>query len=438
MKNRLLLGCIADDFTGGSDAASFLAAGGMNTILLSEIPEPGFTLPEDAEAAVITLKSRTQETSGAVADSLAAIRWLKEAGASHFYVKYCSTFDSTPEGNIGPIADAVLTELNAEGSILCPALPANERVVKNGILYVKGVPLAESPMKDHPLTPMWESRISLLMAPQSKYRCLELHADLLAEGPAAVTSAVTAFAASVAERDANGCPHWYLIPDYETEEDAEKLADLFYKMKILTGGSGILKALAGKLLKEEGSAPEGSRSGGADAYEGTEGPAVIVAGSCSVATHAQTTRYEKDGGPSFRLSDEGVASGEENPEAVWQKMGSFSAPLIYSYDTPEGLKNKRNEAGRALAAKIEATLAETAASAMRHGAKRIIAAGGETSGAVTLALGFKAYRIGRSVAPGVPVMTPLDDPSIRLVLKSGNFGQEDFFERALRLTGKEN
>ena len=126
--SNLILGCIADDFTGGSDAASFLAAGGMNTILLTEIPDDSYQLPADAEAAVITLKSRTQETASAVADSLRAIRWLRSAGASHFYVKYCSTFDSTPAGNIGPIVDAVLEELNADGTILCPALPANGRI----------------------------------------------------------------------------------------------------------------------------------------------------------------------------------------------------------------------------------------------------------------------------------------------------------------------
>ncbi len=435
MSNKLILGCIADDFTGGSDAASFLAAGGMNTVLLSEIPGPDFVLPDDVRAAVITLKSRTQETGAAVADSLAAIRWLKGAGASHFYVKYCSTFDSTPKGNIGPIVDAVLEELSEEGTILCPALPANERVVRDGILYVKGIPLAESPMKDHPLTPMRESRISLLMRPQGKYESLELHAGDLSRDDESVLALISAFTGRITPDPASGQKHWYLIPDYVDDQDAERLAHLFGDMRVLTGGSGILTALARRFMASEFSAP--LQEGGAAAYEGTTGPAVIVAGSCSVATHAQTTRYERDGGASFRLSDEGIASGVENPASIWEKMSFSGAPLIYCYDTPEGLAKKRNEAGRQLAAKIEATLAGTAAYAMKHGVTRIIAAGGETSGAVTQALGYKAYRIGKSVAPGVPVMTPLENPSIRLVLKSGNFGQEDFFERALKLTGKE-
>jgi len=416
---NLILGCIADDFTGGSDAASFLAAGGMNTILLTEIPDSTYTLPEDAEAAVITLKSRTQETAAAVEDSLAAIRWLHEAGASHYYVKYCSTFDSTPAGNIGPIVDAVLTELDADGTILCPALPANGRVVREGILYVKGVPLAESPMKDHPLTPMWESRISLLMKPQGKYDSLEIHAGEL-NGPAeALDKKIKAFTGS---RE-----HWYLVPDYTDDKDAARIASLFGAMKVLTGGSGILTELAKKLKVLDAEAVP---------YEGTDGPAVIVAGSCSTATRAQTLWYEAGGGKSLRLSDEAILDGTQDSAAIWEQMKDDPAPLIYSYDTPEGLKKKRNEAGRKLAARIEETLAQTAVEAMKGGVRRIIAAGGETSGAVTKALGYKSYRIGESVAPGVPVLTPLDEPSLRLVLKSGNFGQEDFFGRALALTAK--
>lgn len=417
--NHLILGCIADDFTGGSDAASFLAAGGMNTILLSEIPGEDFILPEQVEAAVITLKSRTQETDSAVADSLAAVRWLKEAGASQFYVKYCSTFDSTPEGNIGPITDAVLEDLGAAGTILCPALPANQRIVRDGILYVKGIPLAESPMKDHPLTPMWESRISLLMKPQGKYDSMEIHQDQLYASDEELNASVNTFI--------SGKDHWYLIPDYTDEKDAERIVDLFGNMKVLTGGSGILTALARRLTKNETGEAE---------YCGTEGPAIIVAGSCSTATHAQTLWYENHGGVSLRLNDEDILSGAQTPASIWQQMHGEKAPLIYSYDTPEGLKKKRNPEGRKLASKIENTLAETAALAMRKGVTRIIAAGGETSGAVTKALGYKAYYIGASVAPGVPVMTPVDNPSVRLVLKSGNFGQEDFFDRALELTAR--
>ena len=423
MENRLVLGCIADDFTGGSDAASFLAAGGMRTVLLAGLPPEGFVLPEGTEAAVITLKSRTQEPQEAVRDSLQALLWLKAAGASRFYLKYCSTFDSTPRGNIGPVTDACLEELGEAGTILCPALPANGRTVKDGILYVKGVPLAESPMKDHPLTPMRESRISLLMKPQGKYECLELDREALSLPEEALRDRIAAFAA-VKE-------HWYLVPDCETDADAARITDCFGDMRFLTGGSGILEPLGQRLKPENKTAyPVGKASAG------TAGKAVLVAGSCSTATHAQTLWYEKQGGRTYRLSDVGILSGKENAERIWEQVRDAEAPLVYAYDSPEGLAKKRDEDGRRLAAAIEDVLAQTVVRAVQDGAVRIISAGGETSGAVTKALGYRAYFIGRSVAPGVPVMIPVENPKVRLVLKSGNFGQEDFFARALAMTGE--
>lgn len=416
---KLIFGCIADDFTGGSDAASFIAAGGMNTILCSGIPEPDFILPEGTDAVVIALKSRTQETSAAVADSLAAIRWLQAQGAEHFYVKYCSTFDSTPKGNIGPILDAVIEHLDSKFSVLCPALPANGRVVKDGILYVKGVPLAESPMKDHPLTPMWASRITELMAPQSRYEAMELHSDLIRGSREQVQQAMDAFC-----RERSRC---YFVPDYETDEDAARIASLFGDWKVLSGGSGILTALAQKLLPAGKSAATAS---------GTSGSAVILAGSCSTATHAQTEYLLSHGGKAVRLEDEALLSGEATAEKIWEaaKALDTDAPLVYAYDTPEGLQAKRCDNGRELAAIIENTISKIAVLSIRDGVTRIIVAGGETSGAVTKALGYSAFRIGQSIAPGVPILIPVDQPSIRLVLKSGNFGQEDFFFRALEMT----
>ena len=171
-KQVIKIGCVADDFTGGSDAASFLCEGGLNTILISGIPEERFILPEECEAVVIALKSRTQNTEEAVKDSLRAVRWLKNAGTEKYYFKYCSTFDSTPEGNIGPVTDAVMDELGENRTILCPALPDNGRTVKEGILYVNGVRLEDSTMRNHPLTPMTKSRIADLMEPQGKYASL--------------------------------------------------------------------------------------------------------------------------------------------------------------------------------------------------------------------------------------------------------------------------
>ncbi len=419
--NRILrIGCVADDFTGGSDAASFLALGGMKTILISGIPGPDMDLPEDCEAAVIALKSRTQEKTQAVSDTLAAVRWLKGMGAQKFYFKYCSTFDSTPDGNIGPVTDALMEELGVSSTILCPALLANGRTVKDGVLYVNGVRLEDSSMKDHPLTPMRKSRISELMEPQGKYASLEIGSGLLRD-PAAVAEKKEAFAASH--------HRFYIIPDYQDEADAKAIVDLFGDMTLMTGGSGILTALARSL------------NSGKEVFRGFprgSGKALIVAGSCSAATRAQELWYEKTGALMVRLSDEGILSGKEDPEHLWQLICEADAPAVYSYDTPEGLALKRNEEGRALAAKVERTLAQLALTAVNNGVRRIIAAGGETSGAVTETLGYRAFWIGESIAPGVPVLIPLEAPDIRLVLKSGNFGQEDFFGRALAMTGGQN
>lgn len=416
MSTKLILGCVADDFTGGSDAASFLAAGGMNTVFCNGIPNEDFRLPEDCDAVVIALKSRTQQTDAAVADSIAAISWLRDQGASHYYIKYCSTFDSTPKGNIGPILDGVLEHLGEKTSLLCPALPANDRKVLDGILYVKGIPLAESPMKDHPLTPMWESRVAKLMEPQSRYASMELHRDLLYREND-LRAAVASFAADK-ER-------YYLIPDYAEDADAEQIVKLFGDLAVLSGGSGILTALARHLK------PDANASVGVPA---AHGPAIIVAGSCSVATNAQREYYLAQGGKALRLEDDLLLNGRQNPETLWQQAKTLGdAALVYAYETPEGLKAKRDEKGKALSALIEQNLSGTAALAVKDGVCRVISAGGETSGAVTKALGFQAFRIGNSIAPGVPIMMPLEQPQVRLVLKSGNFGQEDFFVRALKM-----
>ena len=422
MPGKLLFGCVADDFTGGSDAASFLALGGMKVILCSCVPDRDFVLPDDCEGVVVALKSRTQASADAVADSLAAVAWLKERGAKRFYFKYCSTFDSTPQGNIGPVTDAILRETGVQETILCPALPANDRRVRNGILYVKGVPLAESPMRNHPLTPMTESRIAELMTPQGAYECVEVHLDELRGDVAAVRAKLAAFR--------TGREHFYIVTDCDNDADCERIAELFGTLPFLTGGSGILTALARKIT---------GRREGKSTFSGVAGEAVIVAGSCSTATRAQELWYERQGGTTVRLNDAALLEGSETPEAVWagiQRLNA-SAPLIYSYDTPEGLAHKRNAQGAALAGLIERTLSGVAALALKNGRTRIIAAGGETSGAVTQALGFKAFWIGDSIAPGVPVMIPVENPKVRLVLKSGNFGQEDFFGRALAATGKE-
>ncbi len=413
----MLLGCIADDFTGASDAASFLVKGGMQTLLLNGVPE---NINEDdvaqADAVVIALKTRTQETISAVADSVSSIKWLKAHGAKHFYVKYCSTFDSTPEGNIGPINDAVMEYLQVDHTLLCPSLPVNGRIVKDGTLYVNGVPLAESHMKNHPLTPMHESNIVLLMNPQSKYASYELGTK-------------QGWTEKIQQLQAEG-KAFYLVPDYETDEDAKNIVEFFGDEVLLTGGSGLLTAWGEYLChgKQEDEA----------ALSGTEGQGLLLAGSCSKATLAQIAYSQKSGVASYKLKPAEILSGQQGLDDVREFIDSHpnEAVLIYSSETPEYLESIRGTDLPAFSAALEKMMADIAVMARDNGITRIIVAGGETSGAVTKALDYSAYWIGPSIAPGVPMMAPVEKQDLRLVLKSGNFGQEDFFQRALDLTGK--
>ncbi len=408
-----VLGCIADDFTGASDAASFLVKGGMSVCLYNGVPDRGGPAA-GTQAIVIALKSRTQETKGAVADSLAAAGFLLEQGAKQLYFKYCSTFDSTPEGNIGPVADALMERVGAPYTLLCPSLPANGRTVEKGELFVNGVPLHRSHMKDHPLTPMGDCRIDRLMAPQSRYPSRVLAREEL-EGFRAPESPC------------------YLIPDYATDEDGRRIARAFGKLPLLTGGSGLLEHLAGEWTGEtagKGTIPK----------SGTRGRALLLAGSCSKATLGQIAWYQAQGKPSYKLDPAALLNGTQTPEDAWDFVaacqGTGDAVLVYSSDSPERVREYQKLGAGKVAALLEGITAGLAQKAVEAGFTRIISAGGETSGAVTKGLGFRSYLIGPSVAPGVPVMVPAQAPNIRLVLKSGNFGGEDFFGKALEMTGE--
>lgn len=417
-----ILGCIADDFTGASDAASFLVKGGMSVRLYNGIPDvrSEYLPEEEPQAVVIALKSRTQETSAAVADTLKAAQYLLARGVKQIYFKYCSTFDSTPAGNIGPAADALMDLMNVPCTLLCPALPVNGRTVEDGKLMVNGIPLHESHMKNHPLTPMWDCRIDRLMEPQSRYSCHILHTEDLRKGMPEI----------LADEP------YYLIPDYRTPEDGKRIADVFGQLPLLTGGSGLLEPLAQnwtKRLSSDGRIPD-SR---------TDGPALLLAGSCSKATLSQIAWYRSQGNPCYKLNPKSMLEGTQTVDDAWKFLeehrDAAGSVLIYSSDTPEKVKEFQKLGAEKVASVLENATAELAVRAVKAGFTRIISAGGETSGAVTKGLGFSSYWIGESVAPGVPIMTPAESPGIRLVLKSGNFGQEDFFDRALQKTlkGKE-
>ncbi len=404
---NFLIGCVADDFTGAGDAASFLAENGVKTILTNGIPEKETVFEGDFDAIVIALKSRTQETASAVRDSLEAFEWLRENGAQTLYFKYCSTFDSTPKGNIGPVIDAVLEKYSTPYTVICPSLLPNGRKVKDGILYVNGIPLAESHMKNHPLTPMTESDIVKLMEPQGKYPCFKITAKDLNE------SSLEEKISELADKHA----HFYLCPDYYEADHGFNIIKHFGKLPFLTGGSGLIGDFAaffsaGEKKTENISDKSASR--------------LIFAGSCSQATRGQVQTWLENGKKGLMVSPENLRSGIQSEDTVWEfiMQNAGEDMLIYSAgsggaDTSGGVSGD--------AELLENLFASLAARARDNGYTKIISAGGETSGAVTKALGYRAFYIGQSAAPGVPVMSPVENPKLQIVLKSGNFGNYDFF-----------
>ncbi len=417
---KLLIGCIADDFTGAGDAASFLAKGGLKTVLYNELPD---RIQEPApQAVVIALKTRTAPVHEAVEKSLQAIRRLKAAGAEHIYIKYCSTFDSTKKGNIGPVCDAAMEELGVPYTLLCPSLPVNGRTVKDGRLYVKGVPLHESSMKDHPLTPMWDDRISVLMREQSRYPVYSLPVDEpLTEG-------------EMRKRDPHGtqAEHRYIVPDYYEDKHGEQIAARFGSLPLLTGGSGLLEPLAKYLMKESGETGEGIHP------DPPSGPGLLLAGSCSTATLGQIEAWENSGKASIKVLPEAVLTGTQTLEALTRTLEEHENEdvLIYSSAPAKEVRSAQKQGSERVSEALEALMAGLGRWAVQHGRSRLIVAGGETSGAVTKGLGYRSFQIGESVAPGVPILIPREQTGIRLVLKSGNFGDRDFFRKALELTEK--
>ncbi len=416
-----MIGCIADDFTGASDAASFLSAGGLNTQLINGIPEENLPL-ENVNAVVIALKSRSVPAHHAVAQTLTAARWLKAKGAKTIYFKYCSTFDSTHKGNIGPVADALLRELHTPYTILCPALPVNGRTVRSGHLFVNGIPLDESPMKNHPLNPMWDSSIEKLMDPQSDYACYCVPAPLLESEKHGELNQLIQSASKQNK-------HFYLIPDYFEDHHGQLIAKIFEQLPLLTGGSGILQPLAQLYSQSLSTRPT-------PICNGAGGRAIILAGSCSAATREQIDVFIKEGGKACKIMPEALLAGTQNINTLWEFIDSNPCEdiLLYSSASPSEVEKTQFLGAERVAFALETLMRDLAVRAVAQGIFRLIIAGGETSGAVTKGLGYSSYLMGSSVAPGVPVMQPVQNAQVRIVLKSGNFGQPDFFLKALKMT----
>ncbi|WP_325199925.1 3-oxo-tetronate kinase [Oscillibacter sp.] len=406
----LRIGCIADDFTGGSDAASFLRKAGLQTVLVDGAEGLGILKTLQAEAVVVALKSRSIPAAEAVSQTLAAARELLALGAGQLYFKYCSTFDSTPQGNIGPVTDALMELTESRYTLLCPSLPVNGRTVRDGILYVDGVPLGESPMRDHPVNPMTGSEIPALMKPQSRCPCLVLGGPETWDG---------ALAAALAEY-----PRFTLVPSYETDGDGERIARTFGGLPLLTGGSGLLEHLGRRL--------GGSRAEGPPRPASPGLPRLLLAGSCSAMTRRQVDAYLAGGKAAVRMEPDKLLQGLQTEEALRRAIQTADGDLLlYSTAAPDQVRHSQRRGAKAVSDLLEPLMGRLAVYGREAGFRRIVVAGGETSGAVIRALGACAFRIGEDAAPGVPELWPVDRPELCLALKSGNFGDEDFFLRAL-------
>ena len=487
----VILGAIADDFTGATDLAGMLVKQGLRTVQVIGVPEAQglATWAHEVDAVVVALKTRTAPVDQAVADSRAALAWLQAQGCTRFVSKVCSTFDSTPAGNIGPIAEALMDDLGTKLALVCPAFPANARTVYQGHLFVGDALLSETGMREHPLTPMTDASLVRVLQAQSRRRVALLAWAVVAQGPAAVAQAL----AELSEEGAG-----FVIADAISDSDLLTLGLGCRDWPLTVAGSGLAIGLAAQ-LRAQGSVPNesglrmrdrpgigemsgdgsgvGSGNGRGDfladfpaSFPLIRGPALVIAGSCSIATQAQVERMRAHY-PAWRIDPE---QAYRAPDALvlavtqWASTQLGDAPiLVYSTASAEEVRaardlRSRRETGTiqgaihgaihsAGAAKsveeaIEGVLARIAQALVERGVRRLIIAGGETSGAVVRALGIRALRIGPEITPGVPWTATLDTaddepnpanqshqahhPTLALALKSGNFGDPDFFLNA--------
>jgi len=413
------LGCIADDFTGATDLASMLARSGVNVSLRIGVP---LSTPENtAEIEVIALKTRSISASKAIEESLSALKWLKEAGAKKYFFKYCSTFDSTAEGNIGPVSEALMNELKVDQTIYCPAFPENGRSIYMGNLFVGQKLLSESSMKDHPLTPMNDSNLMRLLSAQVSRR-VGL-ADRIV-----VNSGVNSLKEKLISLKENDVPH--VIVDAVADTDLDTIASACQDMDFITGGSALAMPLAefykasGKISAVDNSFMNKKLNTGS----------IILSGSCSEMTIIQVKNFIQRGAAAFQLDPIDLAENGVKKVLDWLSSQDFTKnTIIYATSDPDTVKKVQAELGVDMAGKIvEQGLSECAIAARELGIKNFIIAGGETSGAITKALNVRQLDIGIEIAPGVPwTFSGKRNNQIALSLKSGNFGSEEFFTEAL-------
>jgi len=411
----MLLGCIGDDYTGSSDLANTLAKQGIRTVQYTGIPDT----PANAEvqAGVIALKSRSIRPEDAVAQSLRALEWLRAQGCEQIFFKYCSTFDSTPEGNIGPVADALAEALDAYQVIVCPAFPGTGRSVYQGHLFVHDRLLNESGMQYHPITPMTDADLRRWLTPQTRHQVGHIPAGTVFRGADAIAKALE-------EQDRAGCRH--IIVDAIRDEDLMAIGRAARGLPLITGGSGVALGLPANFGCAPAQVP----------WTGQAGRSIALSGSCSEMTRRQVALHAKHHAV-MEIQAAAVIEGDVTADDVCRwALDKHGLPLIYSSADPEAVKAVQERFGKDLASqRLESFFGDIARKAVGSGVTRLISAGGETSGAVVEALDLKHLAIGPEIDRGVPALRARTD--LVVALKSGNFGAEDFFEKADRILSGE-
>ncbi|MBB3640852.1 MULTISPECIES: 3-oxo-tetronate kinase [Variovorax] len=417
--SKLVLGCIADDFTGATDLANNLVRAGMRVVQAIGVPEG--PLDADVDAVVVALKSRTIAPAEAIAQSLGALRWLQAQGAKQIYFKYCSTFDSTPQGNIGPVTEALMDAMGCDFTIATPAFPDNKRTVFKGYLFAGDVLLNESGMQNHPLTPMTDPNLVRVLQAQCTRKVGLVDYAVVARGAAAIEE-------RIAQLKAEGVS--IAIVDAVSNDDLLRMGPALAKMPLVTAGSGVAIGLPANF----GLAP----SSQASELPGAGGKSAVVSGSCSLATNRQVLDFIQRGGAALAIDPLRIAAGVD----VAAEALAWAAPLIdkgpvlvYSTAEAGAVKSVQGRLGvEEAGAMVERTIAAIARGLVERGVHRLVVAGGETSGACVQALGIAQMQIGPQIDPGVPWCHARSEAApeagLHIALKSGNFGSDDFFTKA--------
>lgn len=419
----LLLGCIADDFTGATDIASVLRREGMQVLQINGVPDSNQDYPLTVDAVVIALKSRTQPVDEAIASSLVACDWLTQQGVLQVFFKYCSTFDSTKEGNIGPVMEALMTRLKTNHTIVSPAYPINGRTVYGANLFVHGVPLSESPMKDHPLTPMKDSNLVRLLTSQTRCTVKHINWQTVQQGRETIQTLL---------ETTNDSDSVAWVVDALTDQDLIETAYGAAEMVLLTGGAALAQGLP-KLYREK---KWMSSSAEKQTVAIPSGNALVLAGSCSTATRGQVDAFLQH---YPGTSVDPIALAKDNKEqqrllAFLQEHVGKTPVIIYASDSPENVTRIQQELGQQRAGElVEQCLSSLALTATTElGVTQLVVAGGETSGAVVSVLNADTLLIGDEIEPGVPWTVMQGHSPVGIALKSGNFGSTDFFLNALK------